>query len=201
MIIIRKRLSEKERKQQILLAAKEVFLDKGFNDTTMYDIVKTSGMSTGGVYHYYKNKFDILYDIMEEGIEYRMEKNKIRDLERSDTIDFVCQILVDRVVDENEFKSLYAMFLEMKLKDSKISEMYNKLKPFNTKMLSSLFDEQDTVKKIFEDDFLLSFINSLIMGYETLGEKETFIQNKEMIKNMVKLYLEEKWRQLNENKK
>lgn len=201
MIIIRKRLSEKERKQQIQLAAKEVFLDKGFNDTTMDDIVKTSGMSTGGVYHYYKNKFDILYDIMEEGIEYRMEKNKIRDLERSDTIDFVCQILVDRVVDENEFKSLYAMFLKMKLKDSKISEMYNKLKPFNTKMLSSLFDEQDTVKKIFEDDFLLSFINSLIMGYETLGEKETFIQNKEMIKNMVKLYLEEKWRQLNENKK
>lgn len=201
MIIIRKRLSEKERKQQIQLAAKEVFLDKGFDDTTMDDIVKTSGMSTGGVYHYYKNKFDILYDIMEEGIEYRMEKNKIRDLERSDTIDFVCQILVDRVVDENEFKSLYAMFLKMKLKDSKISEMYNKLKPFNTKMLSSLFDEQDTVKKIFEDDFLLSFINSLIMGYETLGEKETFIQNKEMIKNMVKLYLEEKWRQLNENKK
>lgn len=201
MIIIRKRLSEKERKQQIQLAAKEVFLDKGFNDTTMDDIVKTSGMSTGGVYHYYKNKFDILYDIMEEGIEYRMEKNKIRDLERSDTIDFVCQILVDRVVDENEFKSLYAMFLKMKLKDSKISEMYNKLKPFNTKMLSSLFDEQDTVKKIFEDDFLFSFINSLIMGYETLGEKETFIQNKEMIKNMVKLYLEEKWRQLNENKK
>lgn len=201
MIIIRKRLSEKERKQQIQLAAKEVFLDKGFNDTTMDDIVKTSGMSTGGVYHYYKNKFDILYDIMEEGIEYRMEKNKIRDLERSDTIDFVCQILVDRVVDENEFKSLYAMFLKMKLKDSKISEMYNKLKPFNTKMLSSLFDEQDTAKKIFEDDFLLSFINSLIMGYETLGEKETFIQNKEMIKNMVKLYLEEKWRQLNENKK
>lgn len=201
MIIIRKRLSEKERKQQIQLAAKEVFLDKGFNDTTMDDIVKASGMSTGGVYHYYKNKFDILYDIMEEGIEYRMEKNKIRDLERSDTIDFVCQILVDRVVDENEFKSLYAMFLKMKLKDSKISEMYNKLKPFNTKMLSSLFDEQDTVKKIFEDDFLLSFINSLIMGYETLGEKETFIQNKEMIKNMVKLYLEEKLRQLNENKK
>ena len=201
MIIIRKRLSEKERKQQIQLAAKEVFLDKGFNDTTMDEIVKTSGMSTGGVYHYYRNKFDILYDIMEEGIEYRMEKNKIRDLERSDTIDFVCQILVDRVVDENEFKSLYAMFLKMKLKDSKISEMYNKLKPFNTKMLSSLFDEQDTVKKIFEDDFLLSFINSLIMGYETLGEKETFIQNKEMIKNMVKLYLEEKLRQLNENKK
>lgn len=201
MIIIRKRLSEKERKQQIQLAAKEVFLDKGFNDTTMDDIVKTSGMSTGGVYHYYKNKFDILYDIMEEGIEYRMEKNKIRDLESSDTIDFVCQILVDRVVDENEFKSLYAMFLKMKLKDSKISEMYNKLKPFNTKMLSSLFDEQDIAKKIFEDDFLLSFINSLIMGYETLGEKETFIKNKEMIKNMVKLYLEEKWRQLNENKK
>ena len=201
MIIIRKRLSEKERKQQIQLAAKKVFLSKGFNDTTMDDIVKTSGMSTGCVYHYYKNKFDILYDIMEEGIEYRMEKNKIRDLERSDTIDFVCQILVDRVVDENEFKSLYAMFLKMKLKDSKISEMYNKLKPFNTKMLSSLFDEQDTAKKIFEDDFLLSFINSLIMGYETLGEKETFIQNKEMIKNMVKLYLEEKWRQLNENKK
>lgn len=201
LITIRKRLSKKERKQQIQSAAKEIFLDKGFNDTTMDDIVKASGMSTGGVYHYYKNKFDILYDIMEEGIEYRREKNKIRDSENSDTIDFVGQILTDRVVDENEFKSLYAMFLQLKLKDSNISEMYNKLKPFNSKTLSSLFDEQDIAKKIFEDDFLLVFINSLIMGYEALGEKETFIQNREMIKNMVKLYLEEKWGQLNGNKK
>jgi len=55
--------------------------------------------------------------------------------------------LTDRVVDENEFKSLYAMFLQLKLKDSNISEMYNKLKPFNSKTLSSLFDEQDIAKK------------------------------------------------------
>jgi len=47
LITIRKRLSKKERKQQIQSAAKEIFLDKGFNDTTMDDIVKASGMSTG----------------------------------------------------------------------------------------------------------------------------------------------------------
>jgi len=194
VIVIRQRLSEKERKRQIQSAAKEIFFNKGFNETTMDDIVKASGMSTGGVYHYYKNKFNILYDIMEDGIEYRKRKNRALDLGNLDSLDSVSQIMSDRVIDENDFKSLYAMLLQLKLKDSRISEIYDVLKTFNSDALSSLFSDQVQMKKVFEDDFLLAFINSLIIGYEVLGEKETFIQNKDIIKNMVKLYLDERWR-------
>ena len=62
-----KRLSKDAREKQIQNAAKEIFLKKGFFNTTMDDVILCSGMSVGGVYHYYKNIYEIFYDIMSRG--------------------------------------------------------------------------------------------------------------------------------------
>ena len=68
----RKRLLPQERKKEIKKAAARIFKEKGFSATTMEDVIAESGLSTGGVYHYYKNTADILYDIMEDGNQYRI---------------------------------------------------------------------------------------------------------------------------------
>jgi len=44
------------KKNKILDAAYEVFVGKGYSDTTMDDIVKKSNMSKGAIYHYYSSK-------------------------------------------------------------------------------------------------------------------------------------------------
>lgn len=53
-----------ERKQIILNAAKEVFIKKGFNATTIQDIINHSGVSRGGIYTYFQNTEDIFIEIL-----------------------------------------------------------------------------------------------------------------------------------------
>jgi AcrR family transcriptional regulator len=56
----RKERERERRRQQIIVAAKRVFSDKGFNRATMEDIAKEAELSPGSLYLYFKNK-DELY--------------------------------------------------------------------------------------------------------------------------------------------
>lgn len=55
-----------ERKNLILKAAKEVFINKGFNATTIQDIINHSGVSRGGVYTYFKNTEDVFIELLKK---------------------------------------------------------------------------------------------------------------------------------------
>ena len=61
-----KRLSKEERERQIQEAAKGIILEKGYENATMDDVIEKSGMSTGGVYHYYKIYEEKLYSDFEK---------------------------------------------------------------------------------------------------------------------------------------
>ncbi|WP_207736290.1 TetR/AcrR family transcriptional regulator [Fusibacter ferrireducens] len=68
------RLSENQlnkRKQNIIEAAFEVFAEKGYNAASMADIVQKSGVSKGGIYHYFKSKEDIFFAIGDQRFELR----------------------------------------------------------------------------------------------------------------------------------
>ena len=69
--MVRKRMSFEERREEIKKAAAKVFVEKGFANTTMENLIIEAGLSKGGFYYYYKNTIDILYDIMVDGINYR----------------------------------------------------------------------------------------------------------------------------------
>ena len=51
------------RKKEIREAAKRCFLNKGFQNTTMEDVITEIGMSRGGVYHHYSSTKEMLKDI------------------------------------------------------------------------------------------------------------------------------------------
>jgi AcrR family transcriptional regulator len=54
-----------ERKNQILDAATEVFIQKGFDKARMDDIVDETGLSKGTLYWYFKSKSDIIIAILD----------------------------------------------------------------------------------------------------------------------------------------
>lgn len=56
----RKERERERRRQQIIVAAKRIFSDKGFNKATMEDIAREAELSPGTLYLYFKNK-DELY--------------------------------------------------------------------------------------------------------------------------------------------
>jgi AcrR family transcriptional regulator len=55
----RKEREKERRKQQILVAAKRVFSEKGFNKATMEDIAHEAELSPGTLYLYFKNKEEL----------------------------------------------------------------------------------------------------------------------------------------------
>lgn len=56
----------KERRQQLIEAAKTLFLEKGFHKTTTRDISRTANLSFGAIYEYIQSKEDILYLLIED---------------------------------------------------------------------------------------------------------------------------------------
>ncbi len=55
-----------KRKQHILESALSVFAEKGFDDASMREIAAKAGLTTGAIYHHYKNKDDLFYDAVKE---------------------------------------------------------------------------------------------------------------------------------------
>ena len=56
---------KENKKNQILDAAFAVFIDKGYAETTMDDIVHKSNMSKGAIYHYYNSKKELFLSLID----------------------------------------------------------------------------------------------------------------------------------------
>ena len=52
------------RKNEILDAAERLFIEKGYEDTTISDILSVSGVAKGSLYYHYKSKEDVLDGII-----------------------------------------------------------------------------------------------------------------------------------------
>ncbi len=61
-------LIKDERREQILSAALKVFARRGFAATKISDIVAQGGMSHGLVYHYFKSKEEIFYELLQRAL-------------------------------------------------------------------------------------------------------------------------------------
>ncbi|MCM3389508.1 TetR/AcrR family transcriptional regulator [Ureibacillus chungkukjangi] len=58
-----------KRKRQIIHAARQLFLDKGFNDTSIIDIISSANVSKGTFYNHFSSKVQCLIAILEEARE------------------------------------------------------------------------------------------------------------------------------------
>jgi len=56
------------RHQNLLLAAAQVFRDKGYAQASMRDIAQASGMMAGSIYYHYAAKSDLLLAVYSEGV-------------------------------------------------------------------------------------------------------------------------------------
>ena len=72
------------RKREIVMAAWESFMEKGYEKTTMREIARRMNATTGVIYNYYKNKRDILLE-MQNGIQKNIERG-YTNMEKSDSV-------------------------------------------------------------------------------------------------------------------
>ncbi len=58
-----------ERRAEIIEAARLLFLQKGYESTTMQNVMKALGIAKGTIYHYYNSKEELLDAVLEQMIE------------------------------------------------------------------------------------------------------------------------------------
>ncbi|WP_149866531.1 TetR/AcrR family transcriptional regulator [Tropicimonas marinistellae] len=61
----RTNMKPEARRNQLLDCAQALFFSKGFEDTTMADILQMAGVSKGGFYHHFKSKDELLFGVLD----------------------------------------------------------------------------------------------------------------------------------------
>ncbi len=67
---------KEQRRANILEAAKDVFIEHGYEQTTMKHIMDAANVSRGGLYQYFSNKEDVYEAILEEMLGTSMDRTE-----------------------------------------------------------------------------------------------------------------------------
>lgn len=63
-------MTKEERKKEILKAAEEAFLDVGYSNTSMNDVVRRAGMSKRTIYEFFPNKSSLFSRVVSNSLEF-----------------------------------------------------------------------------------------------------------------------------------
>jgi AcrR family transcriptional regulator len=152
------------RKTEILNAAEELFLSRGFDETSVSDIVVKVGVAQGLFYYYFKSKDDILNAVLE-----RFTDNLFTELEIVGND--------DRLNAAQKLRLVFKFFLDMTqnnekmvifMHDERNELLHHRLEHKSLdKMLSFFMNivEQGIREKIFELDFPRETVEILFIGF------------------------------------
>lgn len=128
---------KKETRNTLLMAALEVFRDKGFNEAKVKDITKRANKAVGSFYNYFEAKEDIFTELI-TGF-YELLKGNLEDLNKQEIPSF------------KAIKELFRGYMNVFMKHKEIAlifiEQLGGIKPKFTKMK---FDFIDTTTAITE---------------------------------------------------
>ena len=179
------------KKKKIREAAKKCFLTKGFQSTTMEDVITEIGMSRGGVYHHYASTNEMLKDLMLDGNDYRnnLINEYLGNNRGKDKYQQMGDILVDKSLADTELMRLYTLLLQAKKYNQDLEKLYQELKLNTTNELSLIAKQLGIKTDIFKDDFLVNYINAMILSSEVLCARNSFSQHKKYIKETMVNYI------------
>lgn len=171
------RLPAEERKKEIREAASRLFIEKGFEATTMESIVKNVSLSKGGVYRIYPSTTAILKDIIGEGLAKRdqyYEKHLLNEVEAGREISFsyMVKLIGNSLRLDPEASAVYVEFLIAKRRNPQLEELYNELYEGSVKSTAEIIYKycpgerfrinKEALKRLTE------FLNSAVIGIHIL---------------------------------
>jgi AcrR family transcriptional regulator len=182
----RKQRERERRRQQIIVAAKRVFSEKGYSKSTMEDIAREAELSPGTLYLYFKNKDELYASLSLRILQYlniRLEDvKKEKDIEPRQKIAAIKEALFD--VYQFDPMILINMFHlqsseTLKNLSSPLLENITELSRNSLAILAEIF-EDDTGQDIFvghHPTAIADIVWSLFTGVVLWEESKRMIDN------------------------
>ncbi|MCB2356483.1 TetR/AcrR family transcriptional regulator [Clostridium estertheticum] len=179
-----------ENKEKLITSADDLFMVKGFYNTTSKEIAKHAGVSTGVFYNYFDNKTDIFIEIYKTtcSYSYKYLENLISDLslENVDYKSFFIKYIRNGIKAACKNRYLYDDLESLK-KES--CEVYNIYHYNNDKMILLL---QDFIKNLYHVDKDINYnikcqiiLNTLQSNANTIVKIKDDKQKDEYINNLI----------------
>ncbi len=144
----RKERERERRRQQIMVAAKRVFTDKGFGKATMEDIAKEAELSPGTIYLYFKNKDELYASLSLRILQYLMIRLEHVNAEPLTDVVHRLKELKEAMFDVYEFDPL----ILINMFHMQSSETLKNLSPDLLKQIETLSGNSlKVIANIFED--------------------------------------------------
>lgn len=189
----RRRLSPSARRFEILAAARTVFVEKGYTAATMKDLIRASGLSPGGFYHYYRDKSDVLYDLMREGNRFRFEHMTQYLAAHPDLTgtELLAELLLDKLFDDNDFKPIYAVFLSEMAGDDRLKALYERMMEDFIKVFVDFTDRHGLGGlQLLTGELAMLLMNCILLGVEVMRLRPYFTAHREPLKQMLMRWFE-----------
>lgn len=183
-----KHIAAGKRKQSILEAAKEIFLEKGFSSTTMEDVIARSGTSKGGVYYHFKSTKDMLVDLMKGGSQdrYDMVTDYVSENAGLTYEDMITEIFKAKLFDQNDFKTIYAMFLVEAERNEDLKELEKQLMDKSNESFIKYANSIGMPElKCFASEDFLALMKVILVGTEMLGVRDTLMRSDGLVRDIV----------------
>ncbi len=158
---------QKTTKENILSVSMELFLEKGFNTTSMQDVMKAANISKGGIYHHFASKDEILTELIKieatalmEGAAQIFEDTHMKIREK-----FLSWMDLKTSFYRNKYSLLRRVFVDksdIALRFRIIDEMKKLIKPTIEKALQ---ENNENIPRLKETANLLLCSHELVFGY------------------------------------
>lgn len=176
-------------KELILDVSKKLFIEKGFDRTSIQDIInQLGGMTKGVIYHHFKSKMDILNAII--GIN--DEKLLTEEWIGNNGLEKLQYILVKSLSDYKKFSTLYTMKISLK-SPSILFEQYNMSYNFLIPKINEIIHlgiMDGSIKTNFPEEtteIIVMYFNLIIGLRITELTQQELIRKFEFIRNMLKV--------------
>lgn len=128
------------KKDEIIKIALELFLKKGYEKTTITDIMKKTNLSKGGMYHYFSSKEDILDAVIKKAAQ--EEELSLREQARvSQTLEEKLALLLYPNILTSNYLMDFQLFTETHKKSLLYYKVREERRAYGTRYLTELIDQ------------------------------------------------------------
>ena len=167
-----------EKKEKIIEAGFNLICKNGYYNTNTAEIAAHAGVSTGIVYQYFKDKYDILIEGLEkygDDIFFPMLKNKNIKFDKKD-FDKIIKNIITHYMNNHKISNIaHEEIMSMVHSDKKVAEYYYKRELEMTNSIKELL-----IKNNFKDNNLYEKVHIMIGLIDNLCHEVTYHKHNDM---------------------